>query len=524
MATLETLAPELLILIQRMVESPRDLHSLIKASPTCLHTFCLNRARILSSVVVNGIQPGALRHAIAISYAPAPEAARSHQRKRRRRNPGIAPNPLEPFLDKYFSAEPFDLPTEISDLAALCRLQTLVSRFANEYFERATRLLRAARASTPQSHCLPCRDDVTPLSRSELTRLQRAFFRHELYCRITPSNRDAYCSRTFPTSPDQFRLFIARLEPWEAEEMSCVHDYLTYISRRAVEDLEGRVVQAVLASPGVERPCKSRLSPPESQRTRFRNPFEARLARRRELDKNASTDPPIDPPSLTYTAPTTNGSRGGGEAPTDHGKKMVAFDDLESWGLRIFEMNSQRDTAHDVSNLAALGLEAMSRLADGDAELRRIMIQEHISYARPFLGEALGQSPARDHTPTRIRVEGPGSDNPSQANVGYRLFRPDDGRVYGQIYDHFHVPMYSPLRERGYVFWDAARIDDGVSRRSLVQARDVSDETADSMSWMARTSVEERLQGVRMPLSVKERITREFGCPGWFDAEDEDDE
>lgn len=94
MATIKSLAPELLILIQRMLGSLRDLHSLIAALPPCFRTFRLNRTQFLSSVVVNGIQPGALRHAVAIFHAPPPPTTRSRQRKRTRHDPDIPLNPL----------------------------------------------------------------------------------------------------------------------------------------------------------------------------------------------------------------------------------------------------------------------------------------------------------------------------------------------------------------------------------------------------------------------------------------------
>lgn len=157
MAALETLAPELLILIQRMVDSPRDLHSLISASPTCFRSFCLNRRQILLSVVVNGILPGALRHAVAICHVPPPVVSRSRQRKRRRHDPDIPSNSLKAFLDKYFSEEAFDLLTNITDIATLFRLQALVSRFADEYFVRATGLLCTTNAPTPQDSELRAR-------------------------------------------------------------------------------------------------------------------------------------------------------------------------------------------------------------------------------------------------------------------------------------------------------------------------------------------------------------------------------
>lgn len=511
MATFDSLPPELLILIQRMVDSPPDLHSLITASPACLRAFSLDRVRILSSVVVNGIQPGALRHAVAIFHAPPPAETRPRQ-------------PLELFLDRYFSDTPLDLPTDTPDLATLCRLQALVSRFANEYFESAIRLLRTTKSSIPLSSYR--RDDIAPLSHSELTRLQRAFFRHELYCRLFPVDQEWYSTRSFPTSDDQFRLFIARLEPWEVEEVNCVHDYLMRVSRHAVEDLEDRVVQAVLSFPGVQRPSECRLSAPGSPKVVFKNQSEVMLARRCELGENISTDPAPYEPTATNTGVSHRCHWSNEWWPACCRERLLPFDDLEFWGLDIFEKTRRRSMASDVSNLAALGLGAISRLVDGDGELRRNMIQEHVSYPTHFLGEALRHSPSHHVDPDLLRIcgEGPGSDDPAQASVGYRLFRRPGRRLYDQIQGHVGDFAYNPLRERGYVFWDSARIEVGGATVSLEEARDVPRETLNSMIWRRRMSVEERLEGVMMPGSVKERITREFGYPKWFDSVPEGDE
>lgn len=171
--------------------------------------------------------------------------------------------------------------------------------------------------------------------------------------------------------------------------MSCVHSYLMHMAGRAVEDLEDRVVQAVFASPGVQRPCKSRLSPPDSLQNHLENRFEARSGRLRKLKENASADPPAHPPLPTDATPTGNSSGGGIHGPAHSGERMVAFDDLESWVLDLFDTYRQRSLPSDIGNLASLGFELFRRLVDGDDEQCRTMIQKHISYPRHFLGDAL---------------------------------------------------------------------------------------------------------------------------------------
>jgi hypothetical protein len=104
---LHQLAPDVLALILKAVDCPRDLYSLISASAACFRTFICSPKHILSSVLRNAILPEAIPHALAaisVPVAPADSAAPApHQ--------GV-----DAFLNDYFTGRPFDFPTTRSEL------------------------------------------------------------------------------------------------------------------------------------------------------------------------------------------------------------------------------------------------------------------------------------------------------------------------------------------------------------------------------------------------------------------------
>lgn len=75
------------------------------------------------------------------------------------------------------------------------------------------------------------------LSYGEHFCLYRAFLRFEIYARVfrpaqTLFDLTAYDGQT------QFQLFIRRFEPWEVEEITCVHQYLSTIIRCTLHEMD----------------------------------------------------------------------------------------------------------------------------------------------------------------------------------------------------------------------------------------------------------------------------------------------
>lgn len=504
MSSFDNLPPEILSLIQRNLNKRRDLHSLIAASPNCLHTFLGNRYRILLSVCVNGIQPGALRDALAVHHAPRRTV--SHGRKGLRCNKGIQPIDCEPFLSKYFSDATFDVPTGMADVTALMQLQTRVFRFAHGYFMEATALLGAPLAPGDP----PTMGDVAPPSPTEWTKFQRAFFRYELYCRAFPSDQRPLClSRT--AGRNQCELFMDRLKLWEVEEITCVHNYLTRLVGPVVDAAENRVVMEVFTADGARRIPSVDPSP-----RRRSNRRQSEVASERHLF-HSSTTPTTD------AAAAVDGANVTGEALAAYLEELVPFQDLEPYGLDLFADIVQEDIPCYISNVSSCGLEYIQHLLDARDKGQVQMVQEHALLFREFIGEALRYSVSRNRRRARTRREMVINDDPDAANTGYSLFR-RRREVFDAMYSDTEAIIHDPLREMGYVFWDLDRIKAERPRLNLERAREVPDREISSKRLRRNVlSVETRLRGVVLPRAELTRIADMFAYCGWVGNGDEDD-
>lgn len=120
---LDDLAPELLAIILRAVDSPRNLYRLISASPSCFRVFALLPKPVLSSVIKNAVRNDeTLYHLVAVWHAPS--------------GTKTSDEALASFLDQYFDQiTAFDFPTSKEDITALCRLCNHLSFFSDMYFD-----------------------------------------------------------------------------------------------------------------------------------------------------------------------------------------------------------------------------------------------------------------------------------------------------------------------------------------------------------------------------------------------------
>ncbi|MBE3048347.1 hypothetical protein IMZ48_38750 [Candidatus Bathyarchaeota archaeon] len=407
MATINHLPPELLVHIQGAVDSPRDLHSLISASPDCLRTFRLNRIRILESVLRNAIPEGTLRDSLAFCYLPSPLPAPLTDSMSHQEQVSVSIAAVEPFLQRYFSDEAFDVPTDITSLTFLFKLHALVSRFADEYFIHAAQQLK----STKSSGALV--DDFPPPSRTELTRLQRAFFRFELYCRVFPPQPDF--SRADPIgSESQFRLFVGRLSPWEVEEMSCAHNFLTFLISEVIDDLQEQVVLAVLNYPGAYGVRKA-----EPYSSKIKERYASGIATRGRLNDGSPAPVrrhphPPDRPELSGQSSRMRRARLG---------RLVS----PLGRYAHFDYSDKH-----IGRLASAGLGHTEDLANGDDKQRRILIQKNVGFDRDGFADARLHSPPAD--PGDLHIPGEDASNdPCHPNSGYRLFKRQGQHKYDRV-------------------------------------------------------------------------------------------
>lgn len=131
------------------------------------------------------------------------------------------------------------MPSDIVRVIGFAKLLALVNRFVDEYALHAARRMGLELGS----------DQFPPISTSERARIQRAFFRYELYSRVF------MVSGSGIDGIDQGRFFFSKLRSWETDEIVHAHKYLASLTGEVIDDWQEQVVQAALAAPGARIPA-----------------------------------------------------------------------------------------------------------------------------------------------------------------------------------------------------------------------------------------------------------------------------
>lgn len=129
-------------------------------------------------------------------------------------------------------------PKDLPSIILLTRLATLLCRFVDELFDSAIETL-----VTFHEH-----DGPWLLSPIEGTRLQKALPLSEIYCQLCPPF-ECYPPEPFFSPNLQFNHFLAKLEPWEVEELNCIHEYFTTNIGQYIADFQDSFIQTVLETP-----------------------------------------------------------------------------------------------------------------------------------------------------------------------------------------------------------------------------------------------------------------------------------
>ena len=446
---LESLAPELLVHILLSIDCPRDLWSAISAVPIWLHIFSASPERVLGAVLSNAIEPDALYHALAVFDVP-------RWRKGIRDEEGDAAviRNVQEFVDRYVQSVSHQATLEglnMRSLITVSRLYSRVSTFTDDYFARA---MGALGFVGPQAQLTPTPDvagrqflrSPSPLSHTERARLQRAFFRYEIYSRLFPVDTSWHANSVLPAG-SQFNRFLSCMKPWEVEELTSVHLYLTTVIGELMDHLEDQVVQAV---------------------------------------RNANLSLRCDDPTLD----------------------LIRFDCSEHAEMNLFSVSGRIRSPNCLSYLASLGLSFAYKLFTGSELERKEMIRANTPMWRQYLPEALEHAP--ENAPATITPDlASSNDDPSHANLGYFLYKRSNRDVYLRI--HAQGVLNKALRERGYVFWDAARIREPLVNDGLEHAREMSEQDVARSNRYLGLSVEERVQGVDVTPELMKRIIDEFG-------------
>lgn len=89
-------------------------------------------------------------------------------------------------------------------------------------------------------------ESAAPVTRLERLRIERAFYRFEIYCNMFRPASSNYGGRDTFRSPEKYAYF-RHYEPWEVEQIGCIHDFLV----RTIEP--GKLDVLVKARPILKR-------------------------------------------------------------------------------------------------------------------------------------------------------------------------------------------------------------------------------------------------------------------------------
>ena len=233
----DRLPAELITPILLELPTSQSLYSLLRASPRSYQVFLASKEKILISLMRQTIQPAALFDALAAIQASQLRGKGSDRRE------------VLTFLRKYENRRHKALEQEpmllnVTSAVSLCQLYRSTQCFIKDLTSRSNFYLRRCgarrvmqtRSSPREDFSFPGFDGLwrgkgfsidrdfryTPLSEGEEARLQRAFYRYELYTQIFSSS----IGGKLWGLPSDSHFFLKKYQHWEVEELACVSNYL----------------------------------------------------------------------------------------------------------------------------------------------------------------------------------------------------------------------------------------------------------------------------------------------------------
>lgn len=236
----DRLSSELITPILLELPTTQALYSLIRASPKAFQVFLASKETILVSLMHQVIRPAAFIDALA-----AVQASQLKDLGPDRKAVLLFVRKYENKRQKAFEqdGQHYSLATAI----ALCQLYRSTQYFVKDLTSRSNFYLRRCRDTvtiqtaygfdlpedggldglwgSQAEHVVDRDDQYDPLSCEEETRLQRAFYRYELYTQIFGSNME-YMGEKLWELPLDSHFFLDNYQHWEIEELRCVDNYL----------------------------------------------------------------------------------------------------------------------------------------------------------------------------------------------------------------------------------------------------------------------------------------------------------
>ena len=247
-SALEQLLPEVQQQILSRLESFNTLHALILASPRMYQVFRLNKLVTLSTVARRQFNSAATRDALAIE--------KLHQTE----NPPFSRDNVIRFFN-FTSDELGYSPDSILPLPVsirLGRLDETITFFIKDYAQNTLPILMQLKNSKSPSieteYKQSCHAPNLDVSRCESERLRRAFCRFETYRQLfsqCPSdfNHNLRRCSLVPSLAvyDQAERFFRTTPAYQAAEIACVRDYLHRRLRGVFDQVENETVQKLQA-------------------------------------------------------------------------------------------------------------------------------------------------------------------------------------------------------------------------------------------------------------------------------------
>ncbi|MCJ1371437.1 hypothetical protein MMC20_002653 [Loxospora ochrophaea] len=409
-AHLNSFSAELLLLIVFQLSSLNDLCSIIQASLLFYRVFNAHRSLILSNFIDWAILPDALaaydasKIAAEISrVAELEEASRLPKRHIASLNRSIRQCIIK-FLAGCGSQQhnPQRRIRDFSTLARLGRLWRIVDFFVLDYAEKALKNMNShlkKQGMLNSQYAVENHAAYQPLlSTTERGRLQRAFFRFEIYRKLFAHKRNTQTRKAIMDTADQARLFLGLFQAWEREELSSINEYLEAKMEDCFHELEECFVESV-----------------------------QKAAR----DDHSGSD----------TRDKT--SEGGGE-------QYSTLADMSVYGVHFSTQQGKaaRRTDH-IQFLVALELPFLRHMFELDTKDRMAMISPYISCSyRPTLESMLRYGGSTDKDPDSAHLL-------SKKNMGWVWAK---SGLSHRAQSRHSQPEDIGLRSLGYVFWDGEHL------------------------------------------------------------------
>ena len=120
---------------------------------------------------------------------------------------------LSKFLNHAKRTRLAELSWSITDALEISRFHIIIDNFSRNY---ANKVLAGAPTS---DYKVPRITQPTP---TETGRIQRAFYRFEIFCNLFPPLSNI----SYNKMKDEWADFFNRFAPWENEQLACIHDFL----------------------------------------------------------------------------------------------------------------------------------------------------------------------------------------------------------------------------------------------------------------------------------------------------------